>query len=116
MPYTLDKKDDLMVFNIKGFFAAEDIKEIINIFDQMIKEDKKKKFLLDFSEDIEYNEQAVKMAYQRLNKGFPKDVKISLVLAKKGKLNQILSMISYTMPQNTKFFENVTDAENWLNS
>jgi len=115
MPYFVEETKSFTTYRIEGFFSYQDLEGLIGHFDNLIKTDPYSKLLIDFSKQTGYEEVTIKRAFHRIEKGFPKTVRIAVVYqGKSGIYKHILSQVSRAMPQIGKFFETREEAIKWF--
>ena len=114
MSSSTEEKEGYVLHKAKGFYTYQDMKALIEYVDLLIEKDPNAKFLLDFSGMTNYEPKALKTAYDRIDKGFPKGVKIAIVYLEKGLFKFILNVVAKTMVRTAKFFEDPQEAKEWL--
>lgn len=114
MPAITEEKGDYILHKASGLYAYQDIEALIKYVDSAIEKDPSAKFLLDYSKMTNYEQKALKMAYERIDKGFPKRVKIAIVYPETGFLNFVLNVVAKTMVKTAQFFKNPQEAKEWL--
>ena len=111
---SFEEKEGYILYKTKGFYTYQDMKTLIEYVDQLIEKDPNTKFLLDYSGMTNFEQKALKTAYDRADKGFPKGVKIAIVYPKKGFLSFVLNMVAKAMIRTAKFFKDPQEAKEWL--
>ena len=110
----IEEKEGYILHKAKGLYTYQDIKALVKYVDLLIEKDPNAKFLLDFSGMTNYEPKALKTAYDRIDKGFPKGVKVAIVYPEKGLFKFILNVITKAMVRTAKFFEDPQEAKEWL--
>lgn len=111
---SFEEKEGYIFYKTKGLYTYQDMRTLIEYIDQLIEKDPNTKFLLDYSGMTNYEPKALKTAYDRIDKGFPKGVKIAIVYPEKGFFNFILNVVAKTMVRTAKFFKDPQEAKEWL--
>ncbi|MEX0621584.1 MAG: STAS/SEC14 domain-containing protein [Candidatus Woykebacteria bacterium] len=114
MAYEIKEKEGYFLYKASGLYTVQDIEGLIQNFDKKMEKDPNAKFLLDYSEMTNFEQRALKTAYDRMEQGFPKGVKIAIVYNKGGYLYHILDMAAKSIAQNARFFGGSEEAEKWL--
>ncbi len=111
---SFEEKEGYILYKTKGLYTYQDMKTLIEYVDQLIEKNPSAKFLLDYSGMTNYEPKALKTAYDRIDKGFPKSVKIAIVYPEKGFFNFILNVVAKAMVKTAKFFKDPQKAKEWL--
>lgn len=111
---SFEEKEGYILHKVKGLYTYQDIERLIEYVDPVIEKDPNAKFLLDYSEVTNYEQKAMKMAYDRTEKGFPRGVRIAVVYQRKGFLRYIIDAITKAMSKNAKLFDDPQEAKKWL--
>ena len=111
---SLEEKEGYILYKTKGLYTYQDMKTLIEYVDQAIEKNPNAKFLLDYSGMTNYEQKALKTAFERIDKGFPKGVQIAIVYPEKGFFNFILNTVTKAMVRNAKFFRGAQEAKEWL--
>lgn len=111
---SFEEKEGYILHRASGLYTYQDMKALIEYVDPLIEKDPNAKFLLDYSEVTNYEQKAMKMAYDRTEKGFPRGVRIAIVHQRKGFLKYIINAITKAMSKNAKFFKDQQKAKKWL--
>lgn len=114
MSYQIEEKDGYFLYVASGHYTVQDNEALIKIFDKEMEKDPNARFLLDYSSITGYEQKALKVAYDRMEEGFPPGVKIAMVYKKSGYLYQIINFATKAMMKNAKLFGDRDDAEKWL--
>ena len=114
MSYRIEEKDGYFLYKASGLYTVQDNEDLIKIFDKKMGKDPNARFLLDYSSITGYEQKALKVAYDRMEKGFPSGVKVALVHNKSGYLYQIINFAAQAMMKNAKLFDDRDEAEEWL--
>ncbi len=114
MTYMIEEKDGYFLYVASEHYTVQDNEKLIEVFDKKMETDPNAKFLLDYSSITGYEQKALKIAYDRLRKGFPPGVKIAFVYKKGGHLYQIINFAAKAMMRNAEIFDDRAEAEKWL--
>ena len=114
MAYNIEKDGNIVMYKISGFFTYQDMSALIQHFDSMADQEPNAKLLVDFSKEKGLEEETIKMAYERIEKGFPKKIKIALVFSPEGVYKYITNIINLAMRYNSRAFDNIEAAKKWL--
>lgn len=116
MAFFVEETKEFTTYKAVGFFAFQDIQALIHHFDDLVVSNPNARVLLDFTEQNGYEEANIKYAFQRIDKGFPKGVRLALLYESKGMPFHVLQFIAKAMPANAKFFAERDEAIGWLKS
>ncbi|MDP2671358.1 MAG: STAS/SEC14 domain-containing protein [bacterium] len=117
MPYSVEETRDFTVYKVDNFFTFQDMDALTEQFDQLLEKDPAARVLLDFSAQTGYEEATIKAAFRRIDKGFPRSLKMAILYAGEGGIyKHVLAMLAAAMPEVAKFFSSRAEAEAWLKS
>ena len=114
MSATIKQNEKYILFKAEGLYTYQDMKELIDYFDRVLETNPNAKLLLDYSDITNYEQAAMKIAYNRIEKGFPKGVRIAIVYQEKHLFKFVLNVMAQSMVRTAKFFEDAKEAEEWL--
>lgn len=114
MAHSVEKDGNITVYKISGFFTYQDMRALIQNFDHLVAQEPEAKLLVDFSKEKGLEEKTIKMAYERIEKGFPKETKIAMVFSPRGVYKYITNIINLAMRTNSQAFDSVETAKKWL--
>jgi hypothetical protein len=114
MPAVVEKKEGYTLYEASGLYTVQDVEALIGQFDKIMEKDPNARFLLDYSSIINYEQKALKVAYDRMEAGFRPGVKIAFVYKKSGYLYYIINFAAKAMSRNARVFDSKDEAEKWL--
>ncbi|OGY26913.1 MAG: hypothetical protein A2864_02105 [Candidatus Woykebacteria bacterium RIFCSPHIGHO2_01_FULL_39_12] len=114
MSATIKRNEKYILSKAEGLYTYQDMKELIDYFDQVLETNPNAKLLLDYSDMTNYEQAAMKIAYNRIEKGFPRGVRIAIVYQEKRIFKFILNVMAKSMVRTAEFFDDVKKAEKWL--
>ncbi len=114
MSSSIEEKEGYILHKAKGLYTYQDMKGLIEYLDPLQEKNPNARVLLDYSETTGYEEKTLKIAYERIDKGFPKGTKTAIVYQGKGLLKFILNVVARAMIRNAKFFQDPQEAKEWL--
>ena len=114
MSYRIEEKDGYFFYVASEHFTVQDNEALIKTFNKEMEKDPNARFFLDFSSITGYEQKALKVAYDRIDEGFPSGVKVAFVYQKRGYLYQIINFAVQAMMKNAKLFDDRDEAEEWL--
>ena len=114
MSSSIEEKEGYVLLKASGFYTYQDMAGLIEYLDQVQEKNPNSRVMLDFSEATGYEAKALKTAYDRIDKGFPKGVRVAIVYSKKGFYKFITNVVTKTMVRTAKFFEDPQEAKKWL--
>lgn len=112
--YSIEKDGNITVYKITDLFSYQDMEVLIQHFDRLVARNPKPRLLVDFSTEKEIEQKTIKMAYERIDKGFPKQTKIALIFPSKGIYKALTYFVGAAMKSNYRAFDSVDLAKKWL--